>query len=251
MKGVIASAVALCSLVFTSAAFAGDVVMFPNSSGSHTVASWRAQEGLPDTVGAADQALWLASQDPDGEDVAAATFNGVEGVQVQAIKGLEWEHRAGSDCGKFSPRWTLTFERRGKEHVVRLGCAASIHSQGSAPGWIRDTNTQAVIRAQVLKLGGKDLLFGTVTALSIVYDVRGPAGYSVLDNIEVTASPIGFNRWTSAADNAAVVPGPPKFVQNDRLAQPFSDFELMPFDDLWGTLSDEERGGASADTLAE
>ena len=134
---VLAGAAAACALVLAPAALAGTIALYPTSTGSHTVASWRAQVGLPDTAGSGNQALWLESVDPDANDVAAAQFAGLEGVPVQSLTSLQWEHRNDGDCGKTSPRWTLTIERGGKTSLVRFGCALAEHSPGSAPGWTR------------------------------------------------------------------------------------------------------------------
>src|SRR5438067_1932046 len=113
MRGVIAGVAAACALALVPAALADtNVVLYPNSFGAHTVASWRAQEGLPDTVGQANQALWLEKNDSDPTTFAAATIGGVEGQRVQSFKGLDWERRKDGDCNKLAPRWTLTV--RGK-----------------------------------------------------------------------------------------------------------------------------------------
>ena len=216
------------------------------------MSSWRAQVGQPDTVGSGNQALWLENTNPDGNDVAAAQFGGLEGVPVQSLTGLEWQHRNDSDCGKTSPRWTVAIERGAKTTLVRFGCALAAHSPGSAPGWTRDSDSQAFIRAEIIKAGGRNLLLGTIKSLAIVYDVRGKFGHTILDNIRISSTAVGVQRWTFAGDNAATTPGPPAALSNDRLAQPLSDFEGMTFDELWPTLTPDEQALAqSQDPVTE
>jgi hypothetical protein len=248
MKGVIAGAAVACALALAPAALAGNVVLYPNSFGAHTAASWRAQEGQPDTVGAGNQALWLEKDEGDSTVFAAATVGGVEGQKVQSRTGLAWERRVDGDCNKLAPRWTLVVQspKAGKQYVVRFGCAQSRHSPGSAPNWIRDDNSQTLIRTRLLGAGGKEALAGTIVSLSIVYDQRGKVGYTVLDNIKVLSTIAGSNVWTCAADNAAVVPSRPTFVGDDLSVNPFSASDLLTLDEIWPTMSSEDQAIASS-----
>lgn len=248
MRGVIAGAAFACALLFAPAALAGNVVLYPNSFGSQTVASWRAAEGQPDTVGSANQALWLEKDDGDSTVFAAATVLGLEGQNVQSLTGLEWERRVDGDCNKLAPRWTLVVQgaKSGKQYPVRFGCAQSVHSPGSAPNWIRDDNPQTLIRTRLLQAGGKDALAGTIVSLAIVYDQRGKVGYTVLDDIKVLSNTAGWNVWTCAADNAATIPGPPKFVADDLSASPFSDSELLTLDEIWPTMTADDQAVAGS-----
>lgn len=242
MRGVIAGAAVACALALVPAALAGNsAVLYPNSFGAHTSASWRAQEGQPDTVGGANQALWLEKQDDDASSFAAATIRGLEGQRVQSLVGLEWERRLDGDCNKVAPRWTLVVQgAKGKQSVVRFGCAQSLHAQGSAPKWVRDVSSQTLIRSRVLQEGGTNAMAGTIVSLSIVYDRRGGRGYTVLDNIRVLSKPGGPNTWTGAADNAATLPGPPPSPVGDDLSlNPFSDAALMTLDELWPTMTEQ------------
>ena len=194
MRGVIAGAAVVCALALAAAAAAANTaVLYPNSFGAQTSASWRAQEGQPDTVGNANQALWLEKQNDDASSFAAATIRGLEGQRVQSLVGLEWERRLDGDCNKVAPRWTLVVQgaKGGKQSVVRFGCAQSVHAPGSAPKWVRDINSQTLIRSRVLQEGGTNAMAGTIVSLSIVYDQRGGRGYTVLDNIRVLAKPGG------------------------------------------------------------
>jgi hypothetical protein len=253
MKGVIAGVAAACALAFVPAALADNVVLHPNSSGAHTVASWRAMEGQSDTVGSSNQALWLEKDDGDSTVYAAATFIGLEGQKVQSLKGLDWQRRKDGDCNKVAPRWTLGVRgKSGREYLVRFGCAQSAHSPGSAPGWIRDTNSQTLIRTRLLRAGGTDALAGTIESLAIVYDQRGAVGYTVLDNIRVISGTAGLNVWTCAADNAATLPGPPAASYADDLSvNPFTDSELLTLEEIWPTMSADDQAIASSDAPVE
>jgi hypothetical protein len=248
MRGVIMGAAFACALALAPTALADNVVLFPNSFGAHTVASWRAQEGQPDTVGNANQALWLQKDEGGSTDYAAATVNGLEGQGVQFLTGLSWERRADGDCNKLAPRWTLVVRgtNNGRQYVVRFGCAQSVHSPGSAPNWIRDNNPQALIRTRLLQAGGKDALGGAIVSLGIVYDQRGKLGYTVLDDIKVASRGV-VNTWTCAADNAAVVPGAPSQMFADDLSvNPFSDSELLTLEEIWPTMTAEDQATASS-----
>jgi hypothetical protein len=171
---------------------------------------------------------------------------------VQSLTGLEWERRIDGDCNKLAPRWTLVVQgKTRKQYLVRFGCAQSVHSPGSAPNWIRDNNPQTLIRTRLLQAGGKDALVGTIVSLGIVYDLRGKPGYTVLDDIKVASRTAGLNVWTCAADNAATIPGPPKFVADDLSANPFSDSELLTLDEIWPTMTaDDQAIAASTDPVA-
>jgi hypothetical protein len=72
----------------------------------------------------------------------------------------------------------------------------------------------------------------------------------VLDDISV-ASRAAVNYWTCPADNAAAIPGPPKFVADDLLFNPFSDSELMTLEEIWPTMSaDDQATASSADPVS-
>ena len=246
MRGVIIGAAFACALMLAPAALADNIVLFPNSFGAHTVASWRAQEGLPDTTGRANQALWLEKDDGGTTDFAAATVRGLEGQRAQTLTGLEWERRVDGDCNKLAPRWSLAVRGpSGKQYLVRFGCAQSVHSPGSAPNWIRDSNPQTLIRTRLLQAGGKDAMVGTIVSLGIVYDLRSKTGYTVLDNIKVAAR-ASTNVWTCAADNAATIFAPGKFAADDLSVNPFSDSELLTLDEIWPTMTAEDQATASS-----
>jgi len=248
-----ALAVAL-ALACAPVAIAGTVTLYPSSSGQQTVAAWRAQLGLPDTVGTANQALLLEKDTYVAGPAATAAFTGVEGSRAQLLTGLDWERRADTDCTKTSPRWTLVVQgaKKPRQYVVRFGCAQSGHAPGSAPGWIRDINSQTLIRTRLLQAGGTDALGGTIVSLAIVFDERGGSGRAILDNIRLLQKDIGPNVWTSAADNAEVVPGAGAGVGRDDLSvNPLSASEQMTLDEIWPTMTPEDQATASSDVWVD
>src|SRR3954452_729331 len=84
MTGVAAFALAIAAAA--GADTTGDVLTLnPVSHGAQTQASWRAQEGRPDSQGSAIQALVL--QAPGTADTsAAALFRGFEGVAFESCR---------------------------------------------------------------------------------------------------------------------------------------------------------------------
>jgi hypothetical protein len=253
VKKLIAAAAAACALAVAPAAGAGTVTLFPTSFGAFTTAAWRAQLGLPDTVGSANQALVLEKDGFDPGPAATAVVNGVAGERVQTLTGLEWQRQIKTDCTKTSPRWTLTVQgKSGRTYLARFGCAQSAHAPGATPEWVRDFNSQTLIRTRVLQAGGSDALAGTIVSLAIVFDERGQTGTAVLDNIRVVIkSEVGANTWTCAADNAEVVPGSDGFAPDDLLANPLSQSELMTLDEIWPTLTPDDQALASSDQWVE
>ncbi len=244
MKRVMCGVVAVCALAFAPAALAV-MTLYPTGSASAT-ATWQPQQGLPDTVGVANQALVLQKTASDG--AATAVVTGVEGQAAQSLLGLAWERRLDGDCGKIAPRWTLAVAgKSGRQYLVRFGCAQAAHAPGSAVGWVRDINSQTLIRTRLLQAGGTDALAGTIVSLTIVYDERVAAGITYLDNISVRSKTLGSNLWTSPADNAAVLPGPPSFVLDDLAVDPFSASELLTLEEIWPTLTADDQAIAASD----
>ena len=256
MKKVFAALAGVLAFACTSVALAGTVTLHPNSSGQQTVAAWRAGFGLADTVGAANQALLLEKDGFDLGTAATAEFTGIAESRAQLLAGLDWERRVDTDCTKTSPRWTLVVQgaKKPRQYVVRFGCAQSAHAPGSAPGWIRDVNSQTLIRTRLLQAGGSDALGGTIVSLAIVFDERGETGQAVLDNIRLLSKSkdIGSNMWTSAADNAQGVPGGPSDVGRDDLSvNPLSASEQMSLEEIWPTMTPEDQATASSDVWVD
>ena len=252
MKRFMTFAVGVLALALAPGAIAGTVTLYPSSFGAFTTASWRAQIGLPDTVGAADQALLLEQDVFDPDTAATATFTGLEGERVQLLTGLEWQRRFKTDCTKTSPRWTLVVRGKKREYLVRFGCAQSGHAPGANPDWIRDINNQTLIRTRLMRAGGKDALAGTIVSLAIVFDDRGLTGTAILDNIRVALKGLAPNTWTCAADNAEVRPGPPAdFGKDDLRVNPLSDSELMTLEEIWPLMTVDDQAIAASDVWVD
>jgi hypothetical protein len=223
MRGmVLAGVTALAFALGGAASGAGDpsLKLEPRGGGSGSYTDWRAQEGIADDQGSANQALQFISQ----SGISSAVVHGVEGMRVRELTGLSWEHRKDGRCDKENPRWTL-FILHFKP--VRFGCALAVHSPGSAPGWIRDSNPQAVIRARIVASAGAKALSGTVAGLEIDFGPL-PDSYVFLDNVTVNDQV-----WTGANDNGQS--NEPSLLTGDDLlaAQaPFDDWESMTAEDL-------------------
>lgn len=228
------------SVAFPSSALALDLKFHPNGGGAHSYASWKGQEGLPDSTGDANQGFYLEHGDA-AADGAAGIVTGLEGIRVAFVTGLAYEYNVKSGtCGVTDPRWTLFIQgKSGKHYVVNFGCATAVPSPGSAPGWIRRTATQPAIRLLVLRRGGNDALNGTVTGLALAYDQK--VGSIMLDNMTV-ATRLGSQTWTCAADNGEGGGAPLGFTgeQLALLAEPLTADEQTTEDDLLAAATDEE-----------
>jgi hypothetical protein len=239
MSKLIAAILAVVALTVPPVkAAAGGLTLQPESFGEHTVASWRAQEGLPDSVGVANQALFLQKETFAPGPAAVAVVRGLEGVPVDVLSGLEWERRRDSECNATSPRWELVVRgTSGREYATRFGCRVAIHGPGSAPGWVRDSNPRALIRARLLLAGATDALTGQIESLAVVMDQRGIFRSAVLDNTAVTAGLVP-HIWTCAADNGDA--GGVATTWTPR-TEPFTDADYQTFEDLWALLTPEEQ----------
>ncbi len=209
MKKVVVSVamVALLSLSMVSMVFAaGGLKLHPSGFGEQSYAAWKAKEGLPDSSGKANHALYLQKMTETSTFAAAvAMIDGVEGMPVSALTGLEWEHRNDGHCGAGAPRWNVGVTgSSGTDYTLFLGCAAAVHSPGSGTNWTRDTYAGPAIVA----VGGSnagltpaqqaDAAAGTVRYLAIVFDegTDQGQGYVYLDNIKVNNQV-----WTGPQDN--------------------------------------------------
>src|SRR3954469_7884839 len=117
------------------------LTLHPDGFGPNSFAAWRAHEGLPDSKGNADHALYFQKMTTTATNAAGvARITGLEGQPLSAITGLSWEHRTDGWCGAGAPRWdVIVSDASGNRGVIFLGCAAAAHTPGSAPNWIRDS----------------------------------------------------------------------------------------------------------------
>lgn len=179
------------------------LTLHPNGFGEKSYAAWKAQEGLPDANGNANQALYFQKMTAtETFSAGVAVVNGLEGQPASALTGLSWERRNDGWCGAGAPRWNVGLTDGTHNYTVFLGCSAAAHSPGSAPNWTRDSYPGPALAAQIAaQTGGASNL--TITGLAIVFDEGltlyglplGP-GFVFLDNITVNSTV-----WTSPADN--------------------------------------------------
>jgi hypothetical protein len=180
--------------------------LHPDGFGPDSYAAWNAHEGLPDSHGNSDQALYFQKMTATETNAAAvATITGLEGQPLTALTGLQWEHRTDGWCGAGAPRWDIFVTGPGGfSNTIFLGCAAAAHTPDpSNPNWIIDTfpGLGAAVTA-ALPTGANPADF-TISGLEIVFDEGtseagvplGP-GFVYLDNIKVNDQ-----TWTSPADN--------------------------------------------------
>lgn len=197
-KFMLALIVLSFAMVGAASAQNSRLTLHPSGFGQHARASWKAQEGLPDSSGNANQALYLQKFVPTATfSAAVALIEGLEGQPASALTGLSWEHRNDGHCGAGAPRWNVGITDGANNYTVFLGCAAAAHSPGSAPGWTRDSYPGPAIGAAITAVGANPAT-ATIRYLAIVFDEgtdQGP-GYVYLDNITVNDKV-----WTSAKDN--------------------------------------------------
>lgn len=201
---------ALIGLGMPLQALAGTFTFHPDGFGRDSYAAWKAQEGLPDSRGDSNQALYFQKLVPTSTFTAGvAEIKGLEGMPVSSLSGLSWDHRVDGHCGAGAPRWNLTFsDSAGVHQTAFFGCYAAQHSSaGVGPNgqsWCIDSIPSSALPAA-----------GTIESLAIVFD-EGPdnplpqppgcplgtsaPGFVFLDNISVVIDG-QTHTWTYAGDN--------------------------------------------------
>ncbi|MFL5603408.1 MAG: hypothetical protein ACJ77R_08370 [Gemmatimonadaceae bacterium] len=182
------------------------LVLHPDGFGQDSYAAWRAHEGLQDSRGSADHALYFQKMTTTATVAAGvARIMGLDGRPLSAIVGLSWEHRIDGWCGAGAPRWDIIVsDASGDRGVIFLGCAAAVHTPGSGANWIRDSYPAGTAIASLPATGftpdfnPSDAL--TISELLIVFDegtdVPANPGFVFLDNITVNG-----HVFTGPADN--------------------------------------------------
>jgi hypothetical protein len=165
--------------------------LHPSGFGEHSYSAWKADEGLPDSHGNKDQALYFQKMTSTFTFAAGvAVFKGFEGMQTSAVLPLEFWWRTDGHCGAGAPRFNVRVETAPNvSQTVFVGC------QGMVPG----ATVAYEGRTYQQRTFAGPLPPGTVLSLAIVFDEGndvGP-GFVHLDNIR-----IGNHVWTSASDNA-------------------------------------------------
>jgi hypothetical protein len=179
------------------------LTLHPDGFGQKSLAAWRAQEGLSDTRGNANQALYFQKFTATTTFAAGiARITGLEGQPVSAITGLQWERRDIGWCGAGAPRWNIYVTGPNDfRATIFLGCLAAVHTPDLLnPGWTFDTFPGLSAEVAAALPSGADPANYAISGLSIVFDEGndfGPlSGFVFLDNIKVNDQ-----TWTSPADN--------------------------------------------------
>lgn len=193
--GIVAAAIMLAALAMPVAA-GSSPKLHPSGFGEHSYASWKAGEGLPDSIGNKNQALYFQKM-TSTETYAAgvAVFQNLPPMSTADLE-LEFWWRNDGHCGAGAPRFNVRVENAlGIEQTYFVGCAAMVPG-ATVPGPDGTTYQQRTFRA--LYPGTVDLPLGTVTGLAIVFDEGTDDGEGVvyLDDIRVNEY-----LWTSASDN--------------------------------------------------
>lgn len=189
----------LAVLALPASAVAGPFVLHPRGFGEHSYSAWKGQEGLPDSTGSKDEALYFQKNTPTPTFAAGvAVFKGFEGMPTSAVSPLAFDYRTDGHCGAGAPRFNLVVENGGVTQTFFFGC-----NSGMFPG---ATQFDDQGRLWQRRSTAGPLPPGNVVRLAIVYDEgndlgflcpEDPAGSCVfLDNIQV-----GDHVWTSASDN--------------------------------------------------
>ena len=211
---------AALALVVPATALAGTLTLHPSGFGEKAYSAWKAKEGLPDSKGHDNQALYFQKLTSTATfSAGVAVIKGLRGMPAEALEGLAWDHRTDGHCGAGAPRWNvgLTNVNTGQRRTVFLGCYAAQHTQlGPGPNgqtWCRDSYPS--VAAEILAQTGQPASAFTIRGLAIVFDegtdTPNPpppgctqtnlvGGFIHLDNITVTLDGVP-HCWTSANDN--------------------------------------------------
>src|SRR3954470_17053171 len=104
-------AIGLATLVFPAAASAGALTLHPSGFGTHSYSAWKAHQGLPDSKGNDDQALYFQKMTTTPTIAAGvAVIKGIAGTPLTDLDGLGWNHREDGHCGAGAPRWNVTVQ---------------------------------------------------------------------------------------------------------------------------------------------
>jgi hypothetical protein len=191
-------AAAILALALPGSAIAGTPVLYPSGSGEHSYSAWKGDEGLPDSTGNKDEALYFQKETSTASDAAAvALFKGFEGMDTSQLGDLAFWYRADGHCGPLAPRYELVVQPPSTSDPEDRQTFNFACNGGMVPG-------------PPVGLIHEDRLFferhtvgllppGTVVSLSIVFDQGNEllTPFVHLDDIRV-----GDHLWTSASDNA-------------------------------------------------
>ena len=187
---VLAGALALAAMTMPVAAGSGPK-LHPSGFGEHSYASWKGGEGLGDSTGAKNQALYFQKMTATTTFAAGvAVFRGFEGTDTAELGTLEFWVGTDGWCGAGAPRFNVRIQPAlAPAYTYFIGCQMMV-----AGATVAAPNGR--VYQQRTYTG--TLPPGEVVGLAIVLDEGndvGP-GYVYLDNVRV-----GDYLWTSASDN--------------------------------------------------
>lgn len=234
MKQVLALSALVALLVIGAPAAAANskLTLHPAGFGQKSYSAWKAKQGLPDTKGADDQALYFQKMTVTTTFAAGvAVIRGIAGTPAEDLTGLSWDHREDGHCGAGAPRWNVVFreESTGNTGILFLGCNAAAHAElgmYGGHGWCRDTQPSPA--AAIATQTGQPATDFEIVGLSILFDEGNDTpnpppvgcqqeqldgGFVHLDNITVEVDGV-THCWTGANDNGAGgAPACPPFPQ--------------------------------------
>jgi hypothetical protein len=171
--------------------------LYPKGYGLHTFTKWTAFQGLPDSSGTNNFALYFQKMTDTAANAAAiAIIDGFNKQPTSVISGLEFERRIDGGCTATSPRFSFRIQPAPGQLNISydIGCLEMVQSAGSGLNWERRAWPSPLKPA---------LPIGTIVSLSIIYSdgddfpLVSP-GSVYLDNIKVI-SPLfatGSKTWT-------------------------------------------------------
>src|SRR2546425_5545338 len=126
-RWMIPLAVAIGALLAPTFALAGSLTLHPAGFGPQSYASWKANQGLPDSNPLTNQALYFQKDTATSTNAAGVVvIHGLAGTQVSNLTGLSWDHRTDGHCGAGAPRWDIFVTgASGTRYTLFLGCAAA------------------------------------------------------------------------------------------------------------------------------
>ena len=195
-RSLVLFAAALIAAAAAAAASAGTYTLHPSGFGEHSYSAWQGQQGLPDSTGGKNQALYFQKMTTTTTFAAGvAVIKGFEGQPVSSIQRLEFWRRTDGHCGAGAPRFDIFYQPAlGPQQVLFIGC------QGMKPGGVLTAPNGMMFQQRTFDGPLPDV--GMITGISIVFDEGNDVGqgFVYLDNINVTTD-TASHTWTSASDN--------------------------------------------------
>lgn len=194
-RSLVLFAAALIAAAAASAATAGTYTLHPSGFGEHSYSAWQGQQGLPDSTGNKNQALYFQKMTSTATvAVGVAVIKGFDGQPVSSLKHLEFWWRSDGHCGAGAPRFDIFVQPTvGPQYTLFIGCQAMTPGT-TAPGPNATTFEQRSYSGPFPT--------GTIVGISIVFDEGNDVGqgFVYLDDINVTTE-TASHTWTSASDN--------------------------------------------------